>query len=150
MSSPTSLVAFLILTFLAPLAGAFLKPDAWYFALAKPLWTPPPWIFGPAWTLLYAMMAVAAWVIWKRDGFGRPLQCWTVQLLLNAAWTPVFFGMHRIGAAALVITGLWLAIVGTIALFTRVNRLAAGLLLPYLGWVSFAWALNFAIWRLNP
>lgn len=150
MSSPTALVAFLIVTFLAPLAGAAAMPDAWYFALAKPTWTPPPWVFGPAWTLLYASMAVAAWMVWKRGGWGRPLQWWTLQLLLNAAWSPVFFGLHQVGLALVVIAALWLAIAATIAAFARVDRRAGGLLLPYLAWVSFASALNLAIWRLNP
>lgn len=150
MSSPTALVAFLIATFLAPIAGAAARPDDWYFALVRPAWTPPPWVFGPVWTLLYLAMAVAAWMVWKREGWGRPLRWWTLQLLLNAAWSPVFFGLHRPGLALAVIGALWLAIAATIAAFARVDRRAAWMLAPYLAWVSYASALNFAIWQQNP
>lgn len=150
MSPRAALAAFVAVTFLAPVAGAFSPPDAWYFALAKPAWTPPPWVFGPAWTLLYTMMAVAAWRVWTREGFGPALGWWGLQLAFNAAWTPVFFGLHRIGAAVVVIATLWVAIAVTLAAFAKVDRIAAALLGPYLAWVTFASALNIAIWRLNP
>lgn len=150
VSPAATLALFVLVTVLAPLPGAIAPPGEWYFALAKPAWTPPPWVFGPAWTLLYTLMAVAAWMVWKREPRGLALRCWALQLLLNAAWSPVFFALHAIGAALLVIAALWLAIAGTIAAFARVDRRAAALLLPYLAWVSFATALNLAIWRLNP
>lgn len=149
MSSRAALAAFVAVTFLAPLAGAVARPDAWYFALARPGWTPPPWLFGPVWTLLYLMMAVAAWMVWKRPGTTRPLEWWAVQLLLNAAWSPVFFGLHRLGLAVIVIAALWLSIVVTIRAFAAVDRRAAWLLAPYLAWVSYASALNVAIWQMN-
>jgi benzodiazapine receptor len=149
MSSRAALAAFVAVTFLAPLAGAVARPDAWYFALARPAWTPPPWLFGPVWTLLYLMMAVAAWMVWKRAGTTRPLEWWTVQLMLNAAWSPVFFGLHRLGLAVIVIAALWLAIAATIRAFAAVDRRAAWLLAPYLAWVSYATALNVAIWQMN-
>lgn len=149
MRSSLALAGFIIVTFLAPLTGIAARPDEWYWALAKPSWTPPPWLFGPVWTLLYLAMAIAAWAVWKRAGFGKALAWWAGQLVLNAAWSPVFFGAHQPGWAAVIIVALWLAIVATIMAFAKVERWAAWLLAPYLAWVSFASALNFAIWRLN-
>jgi len=143
------LVGFILVTFLAPLAGFAARPDAWYAALAKPPWNPPAWIFGPVWTFLYFTIAIAAWGVWKRAGLCRAHAGWLAQLALNAAWTPVFFGAHAPGPALVVIAALWVAIVATIAAFAKVERWTAWLLAPYLGWVSFATALNFTIWRLN-
>ena len=121
----------------------------WYPTIEKPAWTPPSWIFGPVWTALYAMMAVAAWLVWRRAGWCGALSWFAVQLALNAAWSPVFFGLHRIGLAFVNIVLLWLAIVGTTVTFWKVSPLAGGLFVPYLAWVSFASILNFTIWRLN-
>lgn len=143
------LLGFIVLTFLAPLAGAFTPPGAWYQTLNKPSWNPPPWIFGPVWTLLYLGMAVAAWLVWKRGGQGQALRLYVVQLALNAAWTPVFFGAHQLGAAFIVIVCMWIAIFLTQRAFQAVSRPAGLLLLPYLAWVSFASVLNFTLWRLN-
>jgi tryptophan-rich sensory protein len=141
---------FVIITFCAPLAGMFSPPGEWYASLAKPGWNPPSWIFGPVWTALYLMMAAAAWLVWKHDGWKRPIWLYFMQLLLNAAWTPVFFGMHEIGWALVEILVLWLAIFITLLDFLRVNKPAACLLVPYLAWVSFAAFLNFTLWRMNP
>lgn len=143
------LLGFIVLTFLAPLAGAFTPPGAWYQTLNKPSWNPPPWIFGPVWTLLYLGMAVAAWLVWKRGGQGQALRLYVVQLALNAAWTPVFFGAHQLGAAFIVIVCMWIAIFLTQRAFQAVSRPAGLLLVPYLAWVSFASMLNFTLWRLN-
>ncbi|MGD8240907.1 MAG: tryptophan-rich sensory protein [Armatimonadota bacterium] len=126
-------------------------PD-WYATLQKPAWTPPGWVFGPVWTALYVSMAVAAWVVWRQKGFagsGLPMGLFAVQLLLNAAWSPVFFGCRMPGAAFGVIVLLWVAILATIAAFWRASPVAAALLVPYQAWVTFAAALNYAIWRLN-
>ena len=129
-------------------------PGDWYASLAKPEWTPPPWVFGPAWTILYAMMALAAWRLWRRLG-SRPLEArralvlFAVQLALNLAWTPVFFGMQRPDLALVVILLLWVAIAATIVAAWQACKTAAALLMPYLAWVTFATALNMAIWRLN-
>jgi tryptophan-rich sensory protein len=129
-------------------------PGDWYASLAKPDWTPPTWVFGPAWTILYVMMALAAWRLWRRR-HARPresrraLALFAVQLALNLAWTPVFFGMQRPDLALLVIVLLWAAIAATIVAAWRACRTAAALLVPYLAWVTFATALNMAIWRLN-
>lgn len=141
---------FILITFLAPVFGAFSPPGAWYQSLVKPSWNPPAWIFGPVWTSLYLMMATAAWMVWKRIGRGPVLSLYFVQLALNAAWTPMFFGAHEIGAALVIIGCLWGAIFKTLQAFLSVHRPAGLLLVPYLAWVSFATFLNFTLWRLNP
>ncbi|MGA4643837.1 TspO/MBR family protein [Limisphaera sp. 4302-co] len=146
------LVGSLLLSFAAASLGAFFSPGDWYAGLTKPSWNPPNWLFGPVWTALYTMMAVAAWLVWRRGGWReqwRPLAIYLAQLALNAAWTPLFFGLHWPGAAFAEIVLLWLAIVATIVTFWRVQRRAAALLIPYLVWVSFAAVLNFTLWRLN-
>jgi len=143
---------WLVATFTASALGAYFMPGAWYATLKTPSWNPPGWIFGPVWSALYTMMAVAAWLVWQRGGFARqrwPLTLFFVQLLLNAAWTPLFFGLHRLGLAFAEILLLWLAIAATLAAFRAVNRTAGWLLAPYLAWVSFASVLNFTLWRLN-
>ena len=133
------------------LVGLAFPADEWYRALGKPAWTPPGALFGPVWTLLYALMGVAAWRIDRAAVPQRvvALQLFLVQLALNFAWTPVFFGAHAIGAALSVIAVLWIAIVATAVAFLRVDRIAAWLLAPYLAWVTFAGALNLALWRMN-
>ncbi len=144
--------AWLLLCFAAASPGALCPPGEWYAALNKPSWNPPGWVFGPVWSALYTMMAVAAWLVWRRGGFAaqrRALVPFFAQLALNAAWTPLFFGLHRPGLAFAEILLLWLAIAWTIVAFWRVHRVAAGLLCPYLAWVSFAAALNGTLWRLN-
>lgn len=148
-----SLCGWVLLCFAAATPGALWPPGEWYAALQKPAWNPPGWIFGPVWSALYTLMAVAAWLVWRRGGFaaqGRPLGAFLAQLALNALWTPLFFGLHRPGEAFAEILLLWLAIAWTIAQFWRVQRAAAWLLAPYLAWVSFAAVLNGTLWRLNP
>lgn len=120
-----------------------------YGELVQPGWAPPPWVFGPVWTLLYALIAVSGWLVWRRNGWTPALTVYAVQLVLNAAWTPLFFGAGLYGAAFVELCLLWIAIVATIAAFARLHRVAAWLLVPYLAWVSFAGALNLAIWQLN-
>lgn len=145
-----ALVVFLLVTFAAPAVSAFIEmPGAWYEGLQKPTWNPPAWLFGPVWTLLYTLMAVAAWLVWKRVRFGSPMTLYFVQLVLNAAWTPVFFKAHALGGGLVVIVALWLAILMTWLSFRRVNAAAGWLFVPYLAWVSFATYLNFTLWRLN-
>jgi tryptophan-rich sensory protein len=143
---------WLLLCFAAAAMGGLFMPGEWYAALKKPWWNPPGWIFGPVWTELYTMMAVAAWLVWKRGGFAAQrwrLTFFLVQLALNGLWTPLFFGLHRPGVAFVEILLLWLAIAATLTAFRRVSQAAAWLLAPYLAWVSFAAVLNFALWRLN-
>ena len=126
--------------------------EGWYKTITKPSWNPPGWIFGPVWTTLYIMMAIAAWLVWKQAGFKAaqlPLISFAVQLLLNVCWSWIFFGMHQPGWAFVEIIFLWLAILTTIILFFKKSVAAGGLMVPYLAWVSFASVLNFTIWRLN-
>ena len=129
------------------------KPGAWHAALVKPSWNPPDAVFAPVWILLYALMGVAAWLVWRSVGApGRrtALALFLVQLVLNGAWSWLFFGRHAIGAALVEIVLLGLAILATTVAFRRISRAAGWLLAPYLVWVTFASALTFAIWRLNP
>jgi benzodiazapine receptor len=124
----------------------------WYERLAKPYWRPPNWLFPPAWAVLYLTIGFSGWLVWRTSGFAGaalPLAIYLVQLVLNAAWSPIFFGLRRPDLASFEIIMLWLSIVVTIAAFHSVNAAAAWLLLPYLAWVTFAAALNFAVWRLN-
>jgi tryptophan-rich sensory protein len=149
MKSAFALIGFLVLTFLAPAAGVGAMPGEWYRSLAKPSWTPPPWLFGPAWTFLYVSMAVAAWGVWRKVGWSAPVRWWLLQLILNAVWTPLFFGLRQPGLAFTEIILLWLAIAVTLVKFFKTVRWAGVLMVPYLAWVTFASALNFAIWRMN-
>jgi benzodiazapine receptor len=153
--SAIGLVFALVVTFSAAAFGAlFTAPGVagHYQDLAKPSWTPPDGVFGPVWTVLYTLMAVAAWLVWRQGGWraaGGAMTLYLVQLAMNAAWSPVFFGLGWLGAAFALIVALWLAIMLTAMAFVRHSRLAAGLLVPYLAWVGYATALNFAIWRMN-
>lgn len=150
------LAAFLLICFTAAGIGSFATYPAipgWFASLNKPAWNPPSWLFGPVWTVLYAMMATAGWLVWRQLGLlaaATPLFFFAVQLMLNTMWSVFFFGLHNPGLAFVDIVFLWLAIAMTVYFFWRVRPLAGALLLPYLGWVSFAAVLNFTIWRLNP
>lgn len=147
-----SLVVFLLASFAVAAVGGVAAGSArsTYDALQVPSWAPPGWLFGPVWTVLYLMIAVAGWLLWRtRGGRGLPLVLWVVQLLLNLVWSPLFFGADRYGVALLEIFLLWGFIVATIVAGWRVSRLAAVLLVPYWMWVSFATALNAAVWWLN-
>ncbi|MEY4483787.1 MAG: hypothetical protein RL693_1239 [Verrucomicrobiota bacterium] len=148
-----SLIGWLVLCFSAAASAVFVSVDGWYAALQKPSWNPPAWLFGPAWTLLYVMMAVAAWLVWREGGWkaqGRALRLFVGQWFLNALWTPLFFGLHLPGWAFVEISLLWVMIALTLSQFWRVRKAAGILLLPYLAWVTFAATLNFVIWRMNP
>ncbi|MCL4179449.1 MAG: tryptophan-rich sensory protein [Verrucomicrobia bacterium] len=152
MTSALGLLGWLGLAFGAAMMGALFGPGDWYAELRKPTWNPPSWVFAPVWTALYASMGVAAWLIWRQvgaSGRGRALGMFLVQLGLNALWSPLFFGLQSPGWALVNISLLWLALVGTVVVFWKVRPPAGLLLLPYLVWVSFASALNLAIWRLN-
>ena len=120
-----------------------------YNSLAQPSWAPPSWLFGPVWTLLYAMIALSGWLAWRRAGWTTALTVYAVQLVLNAIWTPLFFGAGQYGLALLDIIALWLSIAAVITLFRRISGTAALLLVPYLLWVTYATALNAAIWSMN-
>jgi tryptophan-rich sensory protein len=152
-SSLLLLLGFTAASFLAATTGAFFRPGEWYEHLKKPSWRPPNRLFTPVWTVLYVMIAVSGWLIWREAGFAGaalPLAIYALQLVLNAAWTPLFFGLHRPDLGFVDIVLVWLSIVATIVLFMPIHVGAALLLVPYLAWVTFATALNFAVWRLNP
>lgn len=149
------LLGWLLLSFAAAAIGAVASVQAgsFYEQLVRPNWAPPGWLFGPVWTILYALMAVAAWLVWRTHGFkeGRTaLALFIVQLIANALWTWVFFAWQQGALAFAEIVLLWCLIVATIVAFRRLNTLAAVLLLPYLAWVTFAVALTFSTWQLNP
>lgn len=146
------LLVCVVVSFVPAAAGGRYLPGDWYRALDKPPWTPPGWVFGPAWTLLYLSMGVAAWLVWRERGVQRaalPLAVFGLQLVLNGLWSWLFFGLRRPGLALAEIAVLWAAIAATVAVFWGVRPLAGALLLPYLGWVTFATALNAEIWRRN-
>jgi translocator protein len=147
-----ALIGWLVFCFSATATAALVSTHGWYAELNKPSWNPPAWVFGPTWTLLYTMMAIAAWLVWRDGGWrvqARALGLFILQWLLNLLWTPLFFGMHRVGLALVDIILLWLVLTMTLRSFWRINKIASALLMPYLAWVSFAAALNFFIWRLN-
>ncbi len=148
------LAAFLLVVALVSAAGGWATSSSvgtWYAGLVKPTFNPPGWVFGPVWSMLYALIAVAGWRLWRRGGPASrlALTAWCVQLLLNLVWSFLFFGGRMIGAALVEIVVLLVAIVVTILLAWREDRPAAWLLVPYLAWVSFAMLLNAALWRLN-
>jgi benzodiazapine receptor len=146
------LIVCIAITFTAAAIGSRYMPGEWYASLAKPAWTPPNYVFAPVWTILYLLMGVAAWLVWRERLFADvtiPLTLFFVQLVLNTLWSYLFFGRHQIGLAALEIVVLWIVILLTIISFWWVRRAAAALLVPYLLWVGFAAVLNFQLWRLN-
>jgi tryptophan-rich sensory protein len=149
------LAGWLLGSFAAAAAGGVASANAgdFYQQLVRPGWAPPPWLFGPVWSVLYLLMGIAAWLVWRERGFRgarAALTLFIVQLAANALWTWLFFAW-RLGALAFgEILLLWVLIAATIAAFWRVRPLAGALLLPYLLWVTFAAALTFAVWRMNP
>ncbi len=149
------LFGWLLLCFAVSAIGAVasVQAKAFYGQLIQPTWAPPSWLFGPVWTVLYALMAIAAWLIWRSGGF-RPhriaLSLFFGQLALNALWSWLFFAWHLGALAFLDIISLWVLILATLVSFWRVNPIAGALLSPYLLWVSFASVLNYQVWQLNP
>lgn len=149
------LLTSIVICFAAAGLGSVLtRPSLrlWYAALRKPPWTPPNWIFGPVWTILYLCMAVAVWLVWRRAGFQGaklPLAFFAFQLVLNVAWTGIFFTLHLQGFAFIEIIFLWLAILATTVAFWPLSKTAGWLMVPYLLWVAYAAALNGSIWSMN-
>ena len=161
MAPPTThkqiagLLAWLIVSFIPAAIGgaASIQAGPFYAQLLRPDWAPPPTIFGPVWTVLYALMGIAAWLVWRVGGFRAAksaLTLFLVQLAPNALWSWLFFGWHRGAFAFADILLLWALIVATLISFWRIRPLAGALLVPYLLWVSFASALNYSLWQLNP
>ncbi len=145
-----SLIFFLVLTIGGGLLIGFAtRPDEWYVKLAKPWFTPPNSVFGPVWTLLYVMIAIAGWRTFVRGPLGVPITVWTIALGLNFVWSPIFFRLRRPLAALSVILGLLATIIAFIAVSLPRDAVSALLFAPYAAWVSFAAILNAAIWRLN-
>ncbi len=148
-------ILWIAASLLAGVIGTMLggpMPDPWYDDLAKPAFNPPGWIFGPVWTTLYILMGLAAWRVSLQPPSPRrrgALIVFVGQLALNAAWSGIFFGLHEIGWALVELTVLWVFILVTIVLFARLSKLSAALLLPYLGWVTFAGVLNYTLWQMN-
>lgn len=144
------LIFFLVLTMGGGLLiGFFTRPDDWYRALSKPWFMPPGKLFGPVWTLLYVLIAIAGWRTFTRDPHGALLTVWAIALLLNFAWSPIFFRLHSPAGALIVVLALLAAIMAFIVLAWPLDVLSAWLFAPYAAWVLFATTLNAAIWRLN-
>ncbi len=140
------------LSFSAGLVGAQFRPGAWYAQLAKPRWTPPDSIFGPVWSVLYVMMGVAAWLVWLESGIPAAAVAFTLfvtQLVLNAAWSWLFFGLRRPDLAFGEILLLWAAILATLVSFCQVRLMAGVILIPHLVWISYVALLNYSIWKMN-
>ncbi|MBD3765666.1 MAG: tryptophan-rich sensory protein [Rhodobacterales bacterium] len=137
----------------AAATGAMFQPGEWYRSLDKPRWTPPDWLFPVAWAVLYLAMSAAAARVGgfegERPGTGLALSLWSVQIALNTLWTPVFFGLRRMGAGLVVLGLLWLAVAATAGAFWQIDRIAGLMMLPYLAWVTVAGALNHAVWWRN-
>ena len=148
---PLVLLGFVAAVAVVAVVGSLASVSAseQYAGYAQPSWAPPSWLFGPVWTVLYLTVAVSGWLVWRRSGLVGAHVAYAVQLVLNMAWTPLFFGAGLFGVAFAEVVLLGLSIVATIVLFARHSRAAAWLLVPYLGWVTFASALNYSIWTLN-
>jgi benzodiazapine receptor len=145
------LPAWVTVSFLPAATAAFIGAGPWYDSLERPAWTPPSWVFGPVWTILYLSMGVAAWRVWSTRGLGdRALALFLVHLFFNAAWTWLFFGLHMPGAAAVEIVVLWAMILALVVMFWRRDRAAGALLVPYLLWVTYAVTLSIGFAIMNP
>ena len=151
MTDYISLLPFIAAVFVTALSGAKYSPGSWYEELNKPSWQPPNWLFPIAWTILFIMIAISGWLVWREVGaITLPLVVYGIQLILNYMWSWLFFGKKRMDLALFEVGLLWLSIVAMIVLFYPISETAALLLLPYLAWVSFAAFLNFTMLRLNP
>jgi tryptophan-rich sensory protein len=147
-----ALLGFVLLVAAVAGSGAYFQPGEWYAGLIKPAWTPPNWLFPVAWTLLYLTIALAGWLVWRErgaPGVRLAFSLYGLQLVLNALWSWLFFGLHRMDLGLADILALWLAIAATIVAFFRIRPAAGLILLPYLVWVGFAALLNLGLWRLN-
>jgi tryptophan-rich sensory protein len=140
---------FLATCMVAGASGYFFKPGAWYASLDKPSWTPPDWAFPVVWTILYVMIAVAAARVASLPGSGAAIAFWSLQIALNTLWSGVFFGVRRMLAALVLLGCLWLAVLATTIAFWQHDTLAALMMLPYIAWGSYAFALNLSVWWRN-
>lgn len=151
------LIAMIVVAEAAGAIGAAFTVSAipgWYAQLNQPVLSPPNWVFAPVWTLLYVLMGIAAFLVWQkglgREDVRRAMTVWGLQLALNALWSVIFFGLRSPAAAFVEVIALWLSILWTIFVFSKISRPAMFLLLPYFAWVTFAAYLNYAVWMLNP
>lgn len=144
-----ALASFIAIALLAGFFGSQFEPGAWYELMNKPAWTPPDWIFAPVWIALYVIMGAAAWLVWLARGWHGSHWLFVAQLVLNAGWSWLFFGLHRTGWALGEMGVLWLLVVAMMIAFWRVRAVAGALILPYLVWLTYALALNYELWRLN-
>jgi benzodiazapine receptor len=145
-----ALILFLVLVVGGGLlVGWLTAPGEWFAQLEKPVFNPPNWLFGPVWTVLYFLIAIAGWRVWKRDARTWPMKLWWAQLLLNFLWSPVFFAAHMIGLALAVILLLLAVIIAFVSASWRRDRAAAWLFIPYGAWVAFASVLNASIFAMN-
>lgn len=150
MSDRAALAPFVLLVVGGGLLIGFLTvPGPWYEALAKPSFNPPNWLFGPVWTILYVLIAIAGWRIWRRDPRGTAMKLWWLQVVLNFLWSPSFFAMQQVGLALVVVLAMLATILAFIVAAWNVDRIAAWLFVPYAAWVAFASLLNASIWLLN-
>lgn len=149
MAAAFSLAVFLVLVVAAASSGVLFRPDEWYESLRKPRWTPPNWVFGPVWSVLYIMIGIAGWLVWRQQVTSLAMVLWGLQLIVNAGWSGVFFGMRRMDLAFYVLALLWLSVLGFAIAAAPISTAAALLFIPYLVWVSIAGALNWTVWRLN-
>ncbi|MEL6520458.1 MAG: TspO/MBR family protein [Pseudomonadota bacterium] len=130
--------------------GAMFSPDEWYRSITKPNWTPPDWVFPVTWTVLYIAIAVAAARVAPMEGSAYAMALWALQIALNTLWSPIFFGLHNIKAAAFVVVALWVAVFASMIALWSVDTIAGLLFVPYLIWATIAAALNLSIWKMNP
>ncbi len=153
MKNALSLAFWVLLSFSAGWFGSQFKPGTWYQELSKPSWTPPSFVFPIAWSLLYTLMGVSAWLVWQKRAQSSwvttALILFVVQLFLNALWSWIFFGLHQMGWAAMEIGLLWAVVLATLIFFFKISNVAGFLFVPYLVWLTFAFALNTAIWMKN-
>jgi tryptophan-rich sensory protein len=147
-----ALAGWLLVAFAAAALGAIASADAgtFYAQLERPAWAPPAWVFGPVWTVLYALMGVSAWLVWRRAGFTRAHLVFLCQLAVNALWSWLFFAWKQGALAFIEALVLWMLIAATAIAFWRLHRAAALLLVPYALWVAFAVVLTYAVWQRNP
>lgn len=148
----SSVLTFAAVVTIAAFLGSRFKPGQWYRELAKPVWNPPDWVFGPVWLVLYVFIALAGWLVWwaNADAWSLPLTLWSLQLVLNAGWSWLFFRRHAMKHALLASGMLLVAVVGFVATAPAYSPAAAWLFIPYAAWVGFATFLTYTLWKMNP
>lgn len=146
----TVFILFLGACCAAAATGSMFSPGQWYRDLNKPSWTPPNWLFPVAWSILYLSSAVAVTRVAMLGDNAHAMGFWALQIALNTLWTPVFFGLERIRAGAVILAFLWIAVAGSMITFFALDTISGALMVPYLIWVTIAGALNLSVWRLNP